>query len=432
MYPNLYYALKDLLGLEIEKLQFVNSFGFFVAIAFVVSAYFLSKELMRKESEGLLVATEIKVIMGAPASVGELMINFILGFVFGYKFIGLFLASAPEASDPQSFIFSLNGNWLAGFVVAFIFAGVKWWEKNKTKLNKPETRIIRIWPHDRVGDIIIIAAIFGFLGAKIFHNLENWNEFWSDPIAALLSFSGLTFYGGLICATLAIFIFSRKHKIVFRQLCDAAAPALILGYAIGRVGCMVSGDGDWGVLNSAYVLDQQGQVVPASDTAFRSHLKNNTSFYSREYPGKSIDEIPHHYVKAPLGLPAWTVAYTFPHNVISYGVPIPECTEGLYCRQLPGPVFPTSFYEMIMGVILFFVLWSIRKKIKIPGQMFSIYLVLNGLERFLIEKIRVNTTYTIGGFHPTQAELISSSMIIGGVLLFYVLKRRNDPKVKVN
>ena len=77
-------------------------------------------------------------------------------------------------------------------------------------LAKPEERKIRVWPHERVGDFTILAAIFGFVGAKVFDNLENWNRFIQDPIGNLLSPSGLTFYGGLICATAAILWFARK------------------------------------------------------------------------------------------------------------------------------------------------------------------------------------------------------------------------------
>jgi prolipoprotein diacylglyceryltransferase len=95
--------------------------------------------------------------------------------------------------------------------------------------------------------MVILAALLGFLGAKIFHNLENWNEFWKSPVEALLSFSGLTFYGGLICATVAIIWYARKHRIAVRHLADSIAPALMLAYAIGRIGCQVAGDGDWGI-----------------------------------------------------------------------------------------------------------------------------------------------------------------------------------------
>ena len=71
-------------------------------------------------------------------------------------------------------------------------------------------RTLRIWPSDRVGDITIIAAVAGFVGAKIFDNLENWDRFIQDPIGNLISPSGLTFYGGLIVATFTLWYYFRK------------------------------------------------------------------------------------------------------------------------------------------------------------------------------------------------------------------------------
>jgi prolipoprotein diacylglyceryltransferase len=82
-------------------------------------------------------------------------------------------------------------------------------------------------------------------------------------------------------------------------------------------------------------------------------------------------------------------------------------------------VFPTPFYEAIMAFTIFIFLWSIRKRINITGMMFSIYLFLNGMERFLIEKIRVNTLYHVFGKSFTQAELISSILMILGLIGIY-------------
>ena len=76
-----------------------------------------------------------------------------------------------------------------------------------------------------------------------------------------------------------------------------------------------------------------------------------------------------------------------------------------------------------MSLLLFALLFSLRNKIKIPGRIFSLYLIVNGLERFLIEKIRVNSTYTIWGMHPTQAEIISLLLIITGAVLWLVTGR---------
>jgi prolipoprotein diacylglyceryl transferase len=377
MYPNLYYAFKDLFGIELSGLKLINSFGFFVALCFIISAWVLTLELRRKQQQGLFSYTEEKIVIGAPASILDLVLNFLLGFVFGYKIIGAF--TIPDAlNDPQSFILSSKGNLGLGILVGLFFAGLKWYEKHKQQLDKPEERMVRIWPHDRVGDLLIYAAGFGFLGAKIFHNLENWNDFAKDPIGALLSFSGLTFYGGLICAGAAIMLYARRIKLPIVHLVDAFAPILMLGYAIGRIGCQVSGDGDWGIAN--------------------------------------LNPKPFSW------LPDWLWAYQYPHNVVGEGVPIPGCT-GPYCNQLVPAVYPTALYEVILCSLIFALLWSIRKKIKVPGQLFGIYLMFNGMERFLIESIRVNTKYESLPFQPTQAQIISVSLFLVGLILTFNAKK---------
>ncbi|HEX6427816.1 MAG TPA: prolipoprotein diacylglyceryl transferase family protein [Niastella sp.] len=430
MYPNLYYAFKDLFGVNLNGLRFINSFGFFVALSFLAAAYVLTLELKRKERLGLLSFQEVKMIVGKQAAPGELLLNFFLGFLLGYKIIGLFLSGSEATGDPQQFIFSSEGNWPIGLALGVLFAGLKWWEKHKQKLDKPEERTIRIWPHDRVGDLVIYAALFGFLGAKIFHNLENWQDFKQNPIEALLSFSGLTFYGGLICAAIAIYFYSRKHKIDFRHLCDSMAPVLILAYSLGRIGCQVSGDGDWGILNSAYVTvpGPESKVELADTARFQSTLQNHSNFYLRTFQVNNVGEIPHASVKAPGWLPNWLFAYSYPHNVVNEGVPIPGCKEDQFCNQLPIPVFPTPFYETIISFFLFLFLWSLRKKLKVPGTLFGVYLIVNGIERFFVEQIRVNTQYSIFGFHPTQAEIIAVLLVISGAALYFIMVKKHAEK----
>src|SRR6516225_5115823 len=93
MYPNLYYAFRDLFGVgeNWKFLLFINSFGFFVALSFIGAAVTLTMELKRKEGQGLLQGRDESITVGRPASVSELLINFLIGFVVGYKFVGLFL-----------------------------------------------------------------------------------------------------------------------------------------------------------------------------------------------------------------------------------------------------------------------------------------------------------------------------------------------------
>ncbi|HSB92171.1 MAG TPA: hypothetical protein VLC28_03600, partial [Flavitalea sp.] len=85
MYPNLYYAFKDLFGIELSGLRFVNSFGFFVALAFLAGAYILTLEMKRKERLGLMQAKEEKIRVGEVAQPADLFLNFFLGFLLGYK-----------------------------------------------------------------------------------------------------------------------------------------------------------------------------------------------------------------------------------------------------------------------------------------------------------------------------------------------------------
>ncbi len=441
MYPNLYYAINDWFGWKINALKIFYTFGIFVALSFIAAAYFLTLELKRKEKLGLLQPREESITAGKPATVLDLIINGLVGFIFGYKLIGVFIASHSQNIDIQDYIFSSSGSWAGGIILGALLLYFKYREKKKQKLAVPEKRIIRVWPHDRVGDMTIFALVFGILGAKLFDNLENWDRFIQNPLGNLLSPSGLTFYGGLICAAIAICIYARKKGINLLHLTDSFAPALMIAYAVGRIGCQVAGDGDWGIYNSAYISDTPGHVVAATPQQFQDKLRENAAYFlngsvtdssgssvivtDRHY--ESLDKVPHKSFKGPGFLPKWLFAYTYPHNVNEDGVLLKDC-EGKYCRALPQPVFPTPFYETFTCTLLFLFLWLIRRRIKIPGVMFCIYLIVNGIERFFVETIRVNTTYSFFGIHPTQAELISTALVFTGIIGIIIFTRRYASK----
>ena len=111
------------------------------------------------------------------------------------------------------------------------------------------------------------------------------------------------------------------------------------------------------------------------------------------------------------------------------GVPINGCV-GNYCNELPAAVFPTTLYEIIIMFALFAIMWSFRKKITQPGILTGIYLIFAGGERYFIEKIRVNNKYMSLPFQPTQAELISTFLIIIGIV-FLIQSKRWFPKTIV-
>jgi phosphatidylglycerol:prolipoprotein diacylglycerol transferase len=282
--------------------------------------------------------------------------------------------------------------------------------------NKGEEKLS--YPHQRAGNIVMIALLAGIAGAKIFNAFETWQDFLKDPIGNLFSGGGLTFYGGLIVGGGVIIYYLRKHRIDFRHFADAIAPALMLAYGIGRLGCHFSGDGDWGIFNSAYTTLADGSIKSGPITEFHQSLHQSSAYFTSNFG--SLDNIRSLYVPGASWLPQWAIANSYPHNVINEGIQIANCS-GDYCSVLPVAVFPTSLYEAFICTLLSGLLWTVRKKFTTPLHLFGVYLILNGIERFFIEKIRVNYKYDWGFLHPTQAEIISSVIIIAGIsiLVFY-------------
>ena len=190
----------------------------------------------------------------------------------------------------------------------------------------------------------------------------------------------MAIYGGLIGGALAVFLYLRKHGIPALPVTDAVAPGLIVAYGVGRMGCQLSGDGDWGIV-------------------------------AAEQPSWWF-------------LPDWVWSYRFPHNVLERGVPIPGC-DLEYCNQLAEAVYPTSIYEVLMAFTIGLILWILRKRLTaLPGVLFSVYLILNGVERFFIEFIRVNDRYNVLGFELSQAQIIAICFMLAGLASGYFFLQR--------
>lgn len=408
MYPDFQYLLQSLSGHEMPAwLGLFKTFGFLVALSFIGAAWATGQELKRKEQQGLLQPEMQTIETGKKLTASELAISAIIGFLIGFKIGGVFGHFQEVSPDPMGYLLSAHGNLLAGILGAIVTGYSKYAEKKKHELPEPVTKKVRVYPHELMTEIVVIAAIGGLAGAKLFNAFETWDDFVKDPIHSLTSSSGLTFLGGLIVATLLFYYYTRKHGIPFRHMCDAAAPGIMLAYGIGRLGCQFSGDGDWGIYNTAYISKPDGSLMFAAKEDSQSVLQ-------------LIGSAPHTWFRAPSWLPQWLFGMNYPHNVGHEGMPIHGCV-GEYCTVLPVSVFPTPVYEAITCILLFFVLWMLRKRFTRSLQMFGTYLIMVGAERFLVELIRVNYKYNWAFVHPTQAEILSVVLVLigTGLLLFY-------------
>jgi len=231
-------------------------------------------------------------------------------------------------------------------------------------------RLVPDQPPDFMANVGMIGFFSGLIGARIFHILEHPSEFLENPMAMILTRGGFTIYGGLIVGLLCGLVYVRAKRAPPLTMLDAVSPGLMLAYGIGRIGCQISGDGDWGI---------------EADLAAK-----------------------------PDWLPTWLWAQTYDGNIADKLID-------------PPGVYPTPIYESVMALIAFAILWRLRKQGHKPGWLFGLYVLLVGLERFAIEPIRVNTTYTIGGMAITQAQIISVLCIVAGIALLIFRRRTTRP-----
>ncbi len=94
--------------------------------------------------------------------------------------------------------------------------------------------------------MITAAGLAGIAGAKLYHLLESPSEFFADPIGLIFTRYGFAWFGGFLGGFGTMVVLGRKEKLPIREFLDACSPAACFGYAIGRIGCLLSGDGDYG------------------------------------------------------------------------------------------------------------------------------------------------------------------------------------------
>jgi phosphatidylglycerol:prolipoprotein diacylglycerol transferase len=407
----IYFTFNQSPGADFRFLP-LYSYGFWVAVGFFVAATLAVKEMKRREALGLLTGVEKEVTEGEGPGITEVLFYFLFGFIILFKVSGIFvyhevlrtkqltfgsyLLAGGDGFLQKIFSFFTYGSYVGGVIGGALFAGYYYYARNKEKLPEVVTKKITIFPSDSIGDLLIIALVLGVLGSNLFNFLENpddYKNFWSDPVGSI--FSGLSIYGGLICAGIGFWLYARWKKFKLNHFFDSVAPGFMFANGIGRLGCQTSGDGDWGIAHLAPKPDWVPQFL------WSSHYYNNIIDYD---PGSVI----------------------------------PNCTEE-HCHFLTNPVYPTPIYEFLMCLAVFFILWALRKRLTDkPGMLFTVFMILIGIQRYSIEQWRDLSgrgLFHVFGMAFRQSELISIALFIFGItgtVYLYMRYKKTEPITHVD
>ena len=223
--------------------------------------------------------------------------------------------------------------------------------------------------HVEAETLIAIPCLAGIIGAKLYHVLETPGDLLASPLQELFSPYGFAWFGGFLAGLAAFIWIGRCHKIPLLELFDAGSPAAALGYGIGRIGCLLSGDGDYGVPTSLpWGMSFPNGLVPTTE---------------RVHPTPIYEFI------AACAI-AWWLWRLGARQVAASSASKAERGGTQQARALPA------------------------------GTVFAAYLVLTGVARFLVEFIRINPRSFLGMSNAQAAGLASA---IAGAALWWWLAR---------
>jgi phosphatidylglycerol:prolipoprotein diacylglycerol transferase len=218
-------------------------------------------------------------------------------------------------------------------------------------------------PADYSYEMAFAALIGGLVGSRVYYVIENYSTVKHHLLSGIFGGSGLVWYGGLIGGAICVIVWAKWRGMLSLGLLDLASVPLTLGYAIGRIGCQVAGDGDYGMW------------------CYHGHTPVTCS-------GSKLP---------------WAMSY--PQGT----VPTP-----------PGvKVQPTPIYETVAMGLIAWLLWRLRNRLR-PGALFALYMVLSAIERLLVEFLRRNHRIALG---LTAPQLESIGLIILGALWLEWMRR---------
>jgi phosphatidylglycerol:prolipoprotein diacylglycerol transferase len=251
-------------------------------------------------------------------------------------------------------------------------------------------RKLSVDPSSLAETFIAIPCLAGLVGSKLYSLLETPREFFADPLGQLFSQFGFTWVGGFIAGAAVYIWLARRRRIPLLVMLDVASPAAAIGYAFGRMGCLLSGDGDYGIPTSLpWGMTFPNGLVPTTE---------------RVHPTPVYEFI-------VACLTAWVLWRMGTRSV----------AHSKLEKRISAANQRTSNSQPPISL-----LWAGTAS---TGQIFAAYLVLAGAARFLVEFIRINPRVFLG---MTNAQVASIVSMIAGVVLWWHLSatKKSNPDKK--
>lgn len=241
-------------------------------------------------------------------------------------------------------------------------------------------------PDDIASAVTLIALLAGLAGAKLLSVIEDWDAFLRDP-SILWSPGGLTWYGGFVLGIGIIIFYLRRIAVPVLRFLDCLGIALIIAYGVGRIGCHLAGDGDYGIPTRLPwgTIYAEGTAKPSRMTA--DHFRRNPEARA-EWQYDSLRAI-------PAGVDRLGNTYTRFDEVTA--------------------MHPTPIYELLLGIAGFLLLRAFSSRGWPDGRIFALYLLLASSFRFTVEFLRLQPRLLLG---LTEAQLFAIVIFATGLWLW--------------
>jgi phosphatidylglycerol:prolipoprotein diacylglycerol transferase len=284
-----------------------------------------------------------------------------------------------------------------GLMMVFAFLATQWLSGRlaKSKGIDPEIFV----------NVTLFALIAGVIGSRLSHVLENLPDYTRSDLSAWQNFvnminirsGGLTFYGGVILAAPVVLGYVFYRKVPARLTMDIVAPCLMLGLAIGRIGCFLNG--------CCYGAE--------ANVPWAVRFPYGSNAYVDAYDRGEIDPPPQLKVRLADGNARLLTNEELQQGYIKTGdpqhprVPIPENARQLAATQRSPAVHPAQLYSTFNALLITVLLLAYFSMPHVPGRVFALMLMLEGPTRFILEMLRVE---------PPVLGPMSLSMVIGAIL----------------